>query len=155
MNFFKSIFIILVFLTSVSESFSQSKVFANEQNIAINGYDAVAYFNQHEAVRGNNEHAVKKNGATYYFSAAENAKTFKTNPNAYQPQYGGYCAFAMGMKGARVPSDPTTFKIRDGKLYFFFNDYYEGKPFNTIIPWNGSETQMLSKANTNWKNLKK
>jgi len=76
------------------------------------------------------------------------------DPSAYQPVYGGYCAFAMAMKGAKVPSDPQTFKIRDGKLYLFFNDYYEGTPFNTIVPWNGNEAEMMAKTNTNWKNQK-
>lgn len=155
MNFLKSIFILLLVAGSSATALSQSKVFANEQNVALNGYDAVAYFNQYEAVRGNNEYAVTVGGTTYYFSSAENAKAFKENPSPYQPQYGGYCAFAVAMKGAKVPSDPTTFKIRDGKLYLFFNDYYEGKPFNTIVPWNGNEAAMVTKANTNWKTLNK
>ena len=69
------------------------------------------------------------------------------------PQYGGYCAFAMAMKNAKVPSDPKTFKLHNGKLYLFFNDYYQGDPFNTIIPWNADERNMINKANTNWKTM--
>ena len=155
MNFLKSFLTLLILTSSISTAFSQSNVFANDHKIALNGYDVVAYFNQYEAERGNNGHAVTVDGTTYYFSSAENAKNFKANPSAYQPQYGGYCAFAVAMKGAKVPSDPTTFKIRDGKLYLFFNDYYEGKPFNTIVPWNGNEANMISKASTNWKTLNK
>ena len=154
MNYIKSIITLLVLLTGTVGSFAQSKVFATDQNVALNGFDIVAYFNQYDAVRGNSEHTVVLEGASYYFNSAENASAFKANPSAYLPAYGGYCAFAVAMKGAKVPSDPQTFKIRDGKLYLFFNDYYEGKPFNTIIPWNGSETEMIAKANTNWKNLK-
>jgi len=49
-----------------------------------------------------------------------------------------------------VPSDPETFKLRDGKLYLFFNDYYQGEPFNTIVPWNADEPELVRKANANW-----
>jgi len=154
MNYIKSIFVLFVLLSSTVTSFAQGKVFATDQNVALNGYDVVSYFNQYDAVRGSNEHTVTVDGTTYYFNSAENASAFEANPSAYQPAYGGYCAFAVAMKGAKVPSDPQTFKIRDGKLYLFFNDYYEGKPFNTIIPWNGNEVELVTKANINWKNLK-
>ena len=154
MNFIKSSFILLLFLSSIVTTSAQDNIYANEKNVAINGYDAVAYFNQYEAIRGNKEHSVILGDKTYYFSSAKNATTFKADPKAYQPAYGGYCSFALAMKAAKVPSDPTTFKIRDGKLYLFFNDYYEGTPFNTMIPWNGNEPEMIAKANTNWKNLK-
>lgn len=154
MNYFKFGTVLFVLLISATSSFAQGTIFANDQHIALGGHDVVAYFNQYESVRGSKENAVEKDGATYYFSSSENAAAFKKNPSAYQPAYGGYCAFAMAMKGAKVPSDPQTFKIRDGKLYLFFNDYYEGTPFNTIIPWNGNEADMMAKANTNWKNQK-
>ena len=153
MNYMKLTFGFLAVLAMSTSSFAQTNVYANDQNIALNGYDVVAYFNQYDAIRGNNGHSVDLDGTTYYFSSADNATVFKTNPSAYLPAYGGYCAFAVAMKGAKVPSDPHTFKIRDGKLYLFFNDYYEGKPFNTIIPWNGNESASIAKANTNWKTM--
>ena len=146
-------FTVCFFLTSHLAS-SQS-VFTNAENVAIGGYDVIAYHNAHEAIRGSNDYTASLNGATYYFSSAANQKSFQANPDNYLPEFGGYCAFAVAMKGTKVPSNPTTFKIRDGKLYLFFNDYYEGKPFNTIIPWNGSEKDMLSKAITNWNKISK
>ena len=150
----QSIFALALMMSLTIASFGQHKVFTNSDNIAVNGYDVVAYFTDYEAVRGTNEHTVSLDGVSYYFSSAENAKAFKANPSAYQPAYGGYCAFAVAMKNAKVPTDPETFKIRDGKLYLFFNDYYEGKPFNTIVPWNANEAELVDKADTNWKNLK-
>lgn len=151
MKYLNSILVLMTLVSLTTSSCAQSEIFTNDQHIAIGGYDVVAYFNSYEAVRGSNANAVTIEGSTYYFSSAENAAVFKKNPTAYLPQYGGYCAFAMAMQGAKVPSDPKTFKIRDEKLYLFFNDYYEGKPFNTIVPWNGSESAMLTKANANWK----
>lgn len=150
MKISNSILSVLILVFVVASANAQNDVAANSDNVVLNGYDVVAYFKLHKAVRGNNAHAVKKDGTTYYFASAENASDFKSNPKIFQPVYGGYCAFAMAMKGAKVPADPKTFKLRDGKLYLFFNDYYEGKPFNTIVPWNSNEKEMISKADQNW-----
>lgn len=134
-------------------AFSQNPVFENGKGIALNGYDPVSYFTQHEAMRGSSEHQSKQGNLYFYFSTEENKTLFEENPETYLPQYGGFCAFAMANMGKAVPSDPTTFKLRDGKLYLFFNDFYEGKPFNTVIPWNANEKEMLAKANANWPKL--
>lgn len=152
MKITKNLFLFLLLaLTSIPGN-SQS-VNVDKNNVAIGGYDVVSYHTSNAAIRGNNDFVAKHSGTTYYFSNAENLQTFNANPKKYLPEYGGYCAFAMAMKGAAAPTDPETFKIRDGKLYLFFNDFYDGKPFNTIIPWNGSEKEMLSKANANWAKL--
>jgi hypothetical protein len=34
----------------------------------------------------------------------------------------------------KVPVDPNTFRVGGGKLYFFYNDFWEGKPFDTSVP---------------------
>lgn len=47
-----------------------------------------------------------------------------------------------------------TIRIDDGKLYLFYNDFWEGKPFNTIVPWLNNEAEMEKMAATNWKILK-
>ena len=154
MKVFQTVFALAFMLILGSSALAQSNVFVNEKNVAINGYDVVAYFNAHDAVRGNIDHKVSHSGTDYYFSSAENASTFKTNPENYLPAYGGYCAFAVGAKSTKFPTDPETFKIRDGKLYLFYNDYYEGKPFNTIIPWNANEADLIEKADKNWTSLK-
>ena len=154
MKFLTFSFSLICLLLIAQTAYSQAPNTGGEV-LALGGYDVVAYFNANDAVRGNNDHTAKIDGMIYYFSTADNQKVFQQNPSQYQPQYGGNCAFAMAMKGAAVPSDPTTFKIRDGKLYLFFNDYYEGKPFNTIIPWNTnkSESGLVAKAEANWAKL--
>ena len=121
-----------------------------EGPVAIHGYDVVSYHKAHLAVRGSVDHAVLSGGLTYYFRSKENALAFKANPDAFKPAYGGHCAFAMAAKGAKAPADPKTFKIRGGILYLFYNDLYEGRPFNTIVPWNADEKNMIKKANINW-----
>lgn len=62
------------------------------------------------------------------------------------PQYGGWCAYAMGETGDKVKIDPETFRITDGKLYLFYN--FRGN--NTLIPWKQNELPLMEKANKNW-----
>ena len=151
----KNLFFLTICMASIVQvGNSQKPSFTNDDKVALNGYDVVAYHNAHSAVRGSNEHTAIVEGTTYYFSNVANQKAFKENHGNYLPQFGGFCAFAMAMQGKTVPSDPNTFKIRDGKLYMFYNDFYQGKPFNTIVPWNGAEQEMLQKATANWSKTK-
>jgi len=153
MKFVYSFSMVFVMTLLSINACGQSKTSTNTAQLALGGYDVVAYHTAYEAVRGSNAHTATFDGATYYFSNADHLAAFKKNPAGYLPQYGGHCAFAMAMKGAKVPADPRTFKTRDGKLYLFFNDYYEGKPFNTIVPWNGKEAELVNKADANWRKL--
>lgn len=123
----------------------RNKQFNLEKGLAIQGYDPVSYFGG-KAAKGSKEYAVNHQGAVYYFISAANAETFKKNPAAYEPQYGGWCAYAMGAKGEKVSIDPKTYKITDGKLYLFYNRFFN----NTLEDWNEDEKGLKSKADANW-----
>jgi YHS domain-containing protein len=131
-------------------SAQNENVYSNQDNIAIEGYDVVAYFADYQALRGNKSFATQHGGVTYYFTSQEHLDSFIANPDNYLPQYGGYCAFAMAKHNMKVPVDPTDFQIADGKLYLFFNDFYEGAPFNAIVPWVNNEKDMKKTADANW-----
>jgi len=120
-----------------------------DKGIAIEGFDPVAYFKQHKAIKGKKELAVYNQGATYYFSTPENKEEFKKNPSAYEPQYGGWCAYAMGLSGEKVSVDPETFKIVNNKLYLFYNRYFN----NTLKAWNKDEMNLNIKADQNWNKI--
>jgi YHS domain-containing protein len=142
---------LLSFLAISILSFAQdSKVFANADGIANGGYDVVNYFTSYTAQRGSKTHSTEYNGTTYYFANAENLKAFTANPGKYLPQYDGYCAFAVAKMNKKVPTDPRTFLINDGKLYLFYNDYWEGAPLNTIVPWVNDEKNLVNLAEANW-----
>ena len=149
----KKIILSAIFATfTMSMSYGQA-VNADANNIANNGYDVVNYFTTVTAERGSSTFSTEHNGANYYFVNAENLKSFKDNPAAYLPQFDGYCSFAVAKMNKKVPVDPETFRIDDGKLYLFFNDFWEGKPFNTMVPWIDHESDMEKMAMTNWKTL--
>lgn len=90
---------------------------------AIRGHDTVAYFSLEpgdKAVKGKAEFNHFWRGVTWYFANAENRKKFIVNPERYAPQYGGYCAFAVG-KNFTTSIRPNSWAIIDGKLYLNHN----------------------------------
>ncbi len=117
-----------------------------KSGLAIQGYDPVAYFTQNKAVKGTKEFAVVADGVTYYFSSQENKALFKAGYSKYEPQYGGWCAYAMGASGEKVEIDPETFKIVNGKLYLFYHSWTN----NTLNKWNKDEQALKTKADANW-----
>ncbi len=153
MNVIKKMMVAAVAIIGVTSVSAQS-VNTDENKLANSGYDVVNYFTANTAKRGSVEFSTTQNGATYYFVNAENLKAFKANPSKYLPQFDGFCAFAVAKMNKKVPVNPETFRIDDGKLYLFYNDFWEGKPFNTIVPWLGHEAEMEKMAVKNWKTLK-
>ena len=126
----------------------------NKDGVVLDGYDVVAYQKNDKAVKGLADHSAQYDGVMFYFSSQAHKDLFTENPIAYAPKYNGYCAFAVGQNGAKVPANPDTFKMYNGELLVFFNDLYEGNKFNTKIPWNENENDLFSKAQQNWINMK-
>ncbi len=121
----------------------------DESGVAVSGYDVVAYFTQNKAIKGDKQFAVNAEGVLYYFSSQANKNLFLKEWKKYEPQYGGWCAFAMGDYGKKVEVDPETFKITDGKLYLFYHSWTN----NTLTKWNKDETNLKTKADKNWVNF--
>lgn len=142
------LFLVAAVLISVAASAQAKKNHYNLENqVAIKGYDPVAYFRQHKAVKGKKEIASSYEGVVYYFANTADKEAFAKNPSAYEPQYGGWCAYAMGSYGDKVDVNPETFKITDGKLYLFYNAYFN----NTLKSWDKDEANLKKKADANWK----
>ena len=105
-----SILLTLVFafcsgVMAQTNSAKRVKEFNLNKTIAISGYDPVAYFKQGKAVEGKKEYAVITEGVTYYCSSSTNKELLQKNPSAYEPHYGGWCAYAMGSSGEKVEVD--------------------------------------------------
>ena len=144
------LFVLLFSTTVFSQSISKRVTDFNlEKKVAIQGYDPVAYFVQKKAVKGKSTLASTYDGVVYHFSSQTNKDLFLKNPSSYEPQYGGWCAFAMGDYGEKVEINPETFKIIDGKLYLFYNAFFN----NTLKSWNKDETNLKKKADANWKKI--
>lgn len=152
MKHITTVLAILVMSTAIGhaqDAAFRTKQYNLDEGVAIQGYDPVAYFSQGKAIKGSRDLAVSHQGVLYYFSSAVNKEAFKKNPSKYEPEYGGWCAYAMGAKGEKVTIDPKTFKITDGKLYLFYNRFFN----NTLTDWNKDETQLKKNADGNWKKI--
>lgn len=109
---------------------------------AIDGYDVVAYFHSGTSVRGQMKYRVKWRGAIWYFSSAQNLERFESDPRAFAPRFGGYCAFAMA--SGRVSSvDPHTWRIVDGRLYMLHGP-------EAAKRWQNDIEEHVKNANRHW-----
>lgn len=148
----KTISSLVLFLVAMATIQAQGLETRKEQfnietsGLAISGYDPVAYFTSNKALEGKKEINTVYDGITYRFTTTQNKDAFKANPAKYEPQYGGWCAYAMGAKGEKVEVDPETFKIVNGKLYLFYNKYFN----NTLKSWNEDETHLKTNADQHW-----
>ena len=149
------IFISNLFIAQVEETktgLSQTDIKRIEQynlkkGVAISGYDPVAYFIENKALKGEKEFSTTYKGVVYQFYSEANKQLFLKTPNQYEPQYGGYCAYAIGLKDEKVKINPKTFEIRDGKLYLFYNSWGT----NTLDLWIKEGAEKLQKqADINW-----
>jgi YHS domain-containing protein len=113
--------------------------------LAVRGYDVVAYFDDAKAVEGSAEHAAMWNGATWRFASPESKAKFLAEPAKYAPRFGGYCAWAVS-RNYTADADPTAWKIVDGKLYLNYNAKVQGE-WQKDIPGN------IEKATANWPKL--
>ncbi len=112
-------------------------------NVAVSGYDTVSYFQGDGVpVKGDARFTVEYQGAEWHFSSQANADLFAANPDAYAPQFGGHCAWAMS-RGALAPGDPLYYKVVDGKLYLNFNKQVQDM-------WLADISGFISKANLAW-----
>ncbi|MEM6476586.1 MAG: YHS domain-containing (seleno)protein [Pseudomonadota bacterium] len=118
----------------------------NQGNIAVGGYDTVSYFQGDGVpVKGDARFTVEYMDAEWHFSSQANADAFKEDPDAYAPQYGGHCAWAMS-RGSLAPGDPTVYKLVDGKLYLNVNKQVQQRWFKDIPGF-------IAKADIAWKSV--
>jgi YHS domain-containing protein len=120
----------------------------NSSNVAISGYDVTSYFTHNKAIEGSKKYSANFKNTIYYFVSAENKELFLKEPEKYLPQYGGWCAYAMGAKSEKVSINPESFIVSNEKLYLFYKTYFN----DTSEKWNEDSVNLKNKADRNWKN---
>ena len=105
----------------LSSAQTKSLVNVDVQGVGAHGYDAVAFFTQGKAIKGDPQWQSTFGGATYYFQSSADREEFERAPVKYAPQYGGYCAMAMTM-GKLEDVDPTYFVVHDYELLLQRNE---------------------------------
>ncbi|MDF2235087.1 YHS domain-containing (seleno)protein [Albimonas sp. CAU 1670] len=118
-------------LTCASATFVPAAFAADEYNVStgvtlagaplgLHGVDPVSMFASEAPRIGDAVHTATHDGVDYYFASAETRDRFVEDPEAYLPQFGGFCAFGV-YKGRKLDGDVRYADIVDGKLYLFVN----------------------------------
>ncbi|MEL6323111.1 MAG: YHS domain-containing (seleno)protein [Pseudomonadota bacterium] len=140
--------LIAILVSLFSAAFTPAAVAEDEvytgrfSSTAVQGYDTVAYFTEGEPVKGSADFATEYRGATWRFSSQENLDLFLADPDAYAPQYGGYCAWAVA-QDKTAKGDARHWHITDGKLYLNFNRNINEK-------WLADRDTFIEQADGNW-----
>ena len=146
----KTLSILVLLLFNIFCGGAQQADVNAENGLALQGYDAVSYFHG-GLLKGKPHFHALHMGTRYWFSNPANRELFMKDPLRYLPEYGGWCAYAMGENGEKVAVDPETYKIKDGRLYLFYNAFLN----NTLKKWNAREEELLPKADIHWRELQK
>lgn len=140
----KVVFIALAALAAASSAFARdAPIYTGTfSSTAVGGYDPVAYFTQNKPVKGNSKISTDYKGAKWHFSSLENRDKFLAAPTLYEPQYGGYCAWAVA-QGKTASGDPQFWKVVNNKLYLNYDADVQKK-------WEANIPDFIQKANANW-----
>ena len=114
--------------------------------LAIEGFDPVAYFTEGKAVMGYSEFRHVWMGAIWQFSNDRYREMFVKHPVNYSPQYGGYCAYGISL-GKIFGGDPRLWTIVEGKLYLNLNH-------EVAEIWTQDIQSYIDKADIQWPKLK-
>jgi len=117
-------------------------IYSASDGLAAGGYDVTAYYTEGKAVPGSAKYELMLRGVTWRFASAESKARFQADPYAYTPQFGGYCAWAVG-QGYLASGDPEQWRIVDGKLYLNFNA--RAKEL-----WEADQEDSIRRGNANW-----
>jgi len=112
----RRISIALLTIAGIASNLPAGQVVNVDQNgVALQGYDPVAYFTDGQPIDGAKELAMRYNDATYYFASAEHKAQFEKEPGKYASAFGGFCVFAVP-RGATAPARVDAFQIINGHL---------------------------------------
>jgi YHS domain-containing protein len=109
---------------------------------AVGGYDPVAYFTEGKPVQGRADIAHVWKGVSWRFASEKNRELFKAKPEAYAPQYGGYCAYAVSI-GQTAHGDPHAWSVVNRKLYLNYSLRVKNR-------WDKDQTGYIASGDKNW-----
>jgi len=140
-----------LFIFPFSANAQQSPGESVSQDVAIEGYSPVSYFEKGFAERGRPEFSVDHGDKTYYLASADQMEKFRQNPDKYKPRF-GLCPYSLTL-GRKVAIDPTSFKIVAGSLLLFHNS----EELDALKKWNEKDDDLgqLRQAEKNYEALRK
>ena len=142
----KSIVITLALVVlAAAPAFAKDLVNVDDQGLALEGYDPVAFVTQQAAVMGDGGITSTFLGAVYRFASAENKATFDAQPDKYAPAYGGFCAMGVAM-GQLYRVDIRTWQVVGDRLIL-------NKSTEVREMFDANREANLARADANWPKL--
>ena len=144
---------LMVIAAAIANAGERTLLAVDSNNIAIEGYDPVAYFTDRKPVKGDSRFAYVYDDAKWQFANAAHRETFVADPDHYMPQYGGFCAACVAMKlcaglSDLAPADPEAWTIVNGKLYMVASKKF-------LDQWKANSAENIKQANMHWAAIQK
>lgn len=141
---------------------------------ALDGYDVTSFFDEKVMtdsgpVRGSKEWSVSVNSNHFYFASEGNKKRFEKDPQAFLPQYGGFCAWAVAAEPWHIDwltcnitwpvanmSSWNMSQIIDGRLYLFKGNRQRQRflkkapPGRAVFATNFTTSELVKLGDANW-----
>ncbi|MEM7359404.1 MAG: YHS domain-containing (seleno)protein [Pseudomonadota bacterium] len=111
--------------------------------VAMDGFDVVAYFQKSAPTKGAMQFRVEHKGKSWLFASQENADAFAANPAAYEPQFNGWCAYAISEGYGAEVDFVNGWAILDNKLYL----NWDAEVRDIFID---QQTERKAQADANW-----
>ncbi|MCL7940543.1 YHS domain protein [Halomonas sp. ATCH28] len=123
---------------------ADGRIFTRD-GLAIGGTDPVAYFTEGRPVAGSPDYQLVWHEATWQFASAEHRDRFEADPEAYAPQYGGWCAWAAA-RGEAASTVPEAWKVVDDKLYLNYSRFIQWR-------WERDIPGYIEAADAHWPDI--
>jgi hypothetical protein len=114
------VFIFITGLSVAASAATKSAINTSRGDLALRGYDAVAYQSDNKPTIGSAAFEYRWKNAVWRFASADHRDRFAADPERYAPQFGGYCAYAVS-QGHTADGDPNVWRIVDGRLYLNYS----------------------------------
>lgn len=137
--------VIAMTLAAFSAAAQSSKINVDESNVAINGYDTVAYFTLGKPTKGDAQYEIVWDDVRWRFANAEHREMFLREPERYAPRFGGFCALGMS-RGFLSIVDPEAWRIVNGRLFLAYNK-------KDLETFGGDLDSTIEKAERSWRRL--
>ena len=133
--------ILILCLVFSGTAVANEPIFATD-NVALSGFDVVAYFTDGQPVKGDPVVSYQWQGVDWFFDSDEHRDLFVRNPEKYAPKYGGFCALGAA-HGALVPSSPKAWSIHNGELIMNMSQA-------VVETWRYNPDINIERADSNW-----
>lgn len=115
---------------------STAAINVDKAGVGLRGYDPISYFVAGTPQMGTKQFSAAHKGVTYHFTSEDNRKKFAVMPDAFAPQFGGFCQTGVALL-KKLDGDPTVWRVADGKLFVYVNEgakakFLENIPAHTV-----------------------